>query len=131
MSPHFVTVAPVSDDCAGRAYHLPVHAERSLARTARRTIAKDVNVNPANGEHPKPPVKDPWLRAYRRRYFTQPAEGPGWRAFTLNGALRRARRGSPSVFNKLRRRWELAIAREEQLRRQGSLTLMDRRPHRP
>lgn len=93
-----------------------------LAGSPRRTIEKDANVNPRDGEYPKATVMDPWLRAYRRRYFTQPPEGPGWRAFTAQGATRRARRGSPSVFTRLRQRWKLAIAREEQLRRQGRLS---------
>jgi hypothetical protein len=85
-------------------------------------IAKGANVNSQVGQHAKLTVRDPWLRAYRRRYFTQPAEGPGWRAFTTRGALRRAHRDKPSVFIRLGQRWQLAIAREEQLRRQGRLS---------
>jgi hypothetical protein len=90
-------------------------------RGARRTIEKDPDMNPRVSQYPKATVLDPWLRAYRRRYFTQPPEGPGWRAFTAKGATRRARRGSPSVFIRLRQRWQLAIAREEQLRLQGRI----------
>jgi len=84
-------------------------------------IQKDANVNPRVRQYPEATVMDPWLRANRRRYFTQPPEGPGCRAFTAKGATRRARRGRPSVLIRLRQRWQLTIAREEQLRRQGRI----------
>jgi hypothetical protein len=105
--------------------------ERRLAGSARRTIEKDANVNPGVGQRPKATVKDPLLRAYRRRYFTQPAEGRGWRAFTAKGAMRRAARDSLSLFIRLKQRWELAVAQEEQLRRQGYFPSVGRRTHSP
>src|SRR5215475_6005926 len=89
---------------------------------------EDANVNPRVRQYAEATVMDPWLHANRRRYFTQPPEGPGWRAFTAKGATRRARRGRPSVFIRLRQRWQLAIAREEQLRRQGRIFIWTDEP---
>jgi hypothetical protein len=78
-------------------------------------------VQPPAGAERIATVKDPSL-AYQRRYFSQPATGPGRRAFTAAGAARQHRRNRrPSLFARFKRKWDEAVERENQSRRYGVL----------
>lgn len=79
-------------------------------------------VQPPTGAERVATVKDPSLSAYRRRYFSQPATGPGHRAFTAAGAAKQHRRiRRPSLFASFKRKWDEAVERENEARRYGVL----------
>ncbi len=90
-------------------------------------------VQPPAGAERIAKVKDPSLSAYQRRYFTQPATGPGRRAFTAAGAAKQHRRNRrPSLFARFKRKWDEAVdtrervACQRRLKFQPSLTLYSR-----
>ncbi len=75
-------------------------------------------VQPPAGAERIATVKDPSLSAYQRRYFSQPATGPGRRAFTAAGAAKQHRRNRrPSLFARFKRKWDEAVERENESRR--------------
>ncbi len=67
---------------------------------------------------PSSVIRDPTVRAYRRRFFVVDTHVPARRAFTAQGAARIASRTpSPPWRSTLKRKWERQVEREAAHRR--------------